>query len=487
MVAEPIIFAIYFAIYTLILISISYYGYKTSKKTSEDYFLASRTVGVVVLVFTMFATNFSAYFFLGFAGAGYTYGWGEYAMMSFGTGYMALILYLVARKAWSLGKRYNYQTPPELMGGLLRSGAVRQLYLWVMVLFTLPYVATQSFGAGELLRVVLPVPWWFGSALITAIIIGYVWAGGMRSVAWSDVLQGVLMVTSLCLATCFIVLALGGYPEASLHVYEKHPELYSRPGGLGAAGPLFTPQIWLSFMLLWAFADPMFPQLFQRYFIGKEETTIRACVVLYPLITAFLFFFPVAMGIWGRLAFPDLGVESPTIVPRLLAEYTPPWVASFVTIAGLAALMSTADSQLLVLGSMVTRDLYAVVKPGVSTDKQARFGRAVVVFLGCLAFLITILAREHIGKLQTFLVKTSFTGLAVLCPPTLAALYLRQISARSCILSIVAGETVLAGFYTGLIPGSLSLGFLWVVPVLVVTTMVLFVSMLVENFFRAKR
>ncbi|RLG69987.1 MAG: sodium:solute symporter family protein, partial [Methanobacteriota archaeon] len=462
-----------FATYILILFSISYYGYKASKKSVEDYFLAGRGVGVVVLVFTMFATNFSAYFFLGFAGAGYTYGWGEYAMMSFGTGYMALILYLVAKKAWLLGKKHNYLTPPELMGGLLRSKAVRQLYLWVMLLFTLPYVATQSFGAGELLRAVLPAPWWVGSVLITAILVGYVWAGGMRSVAWSDVVQGILMITSLCVATSFVVLALGGYPEVGLRSYANHPELYSRPGGLGAAGPLFTPQIWLSFMLLWAFADPMFPQLFQRCFIGKDRRTIRTCVVLYPLITAFLFFFPVAMGVWGRLAFPNLGVESPTIIPRLLSEYTPTWVAAFVTVAGLAALMSTADSQLLVLGSMVTRDLYKTVKPGATTEQQTRFGKSVVVFLGCLALLITILAREHISRLQTFLVKTSFTGLAVLCPPTLAALYIRGVSAKACVLSILAGETLLAGLYTGLIPETITFGFLWVVPVLAVTTTVL--------------
>ena len=125
--------------YALVTLVISLYGFKREKNTPEDYFLASRTVGPVVLFFTIVATNFSAFFFLGFAGAGYRIGYSYYGTMAFGTAFVAVAFYLVGDRAWRIGQVKGYITPPELIGKSLNSKSLEMVYLAVMVIFTLPF------------------------------------------------------------------------------------------------------------------------------------------------------------------------------------------------------------------------------------------------------------------------------------------------------------------------------------------------------------
>ena len=102
--------------YALLTLIISLYGFKREENTPEDYFLAGRRVGTLVLFFTIVATNFSAFFFLGFAGAGYRIGYSYYGMMAFGTAFVAVAFYLIGHRAWRIGRLHGYISPSELIG-----------------------------------------------------------------------------------------------------------------------------------------------------------------------------------------------------------------------------------------------------------------------------------------------------------------------------------------------------------------------------------
>ena len=108
--------------YFAFLIIIGIYAHKKTKKTAEDYFLANRTFGPIILFFTLAATNFSAFTFLGFAGKAYDSGFGQYGIMAFGTAIMAIMFYIIGRKVWKLGKEKGYITPPELIGDRFKLG-----------------------------------------------------------------------------------------------------------------------------------------------------------------------------------------------------------------------------------------------------------------------------------------------------------------------------------------------------------------------------
>ena len=114
--------------------------------------------------------------------------------------------------------------------------------------------------------------------------------------------------------------------------------------------------ICFSSMLLWLFADTMFPQIFSRFYTAKDEKTLKYLIIFYPIIVSFLFLFPVLIGVWAH----GVGIisnQNDMILPIMVYKYAPGYVYSFVMISALAALMSTAYSQLLSLSTMLSHDL----------------------------------------------------------------------------------------------------------------------------------
>lgn len=468
----------FFVGYLCVLVAIAFYARSRSRKSSEDYFVASRSIGPVVLFLSLAATNFSAFTFFGFAGASYRLGLAYYGIMAFGTGFMALSFYFIGRKVWILGKKHGYITPPELIGERFKSDALRLVFLAVMVVFTLPYLATQAIGGGIALEQLTEgeVSYELGAIIVTAVIIIYVTIGGMRGDAYTDVLQGVLMVTVMIAAVGIVSAGLGGFTEANTRLAEEFPYLISRP-----RGDFFAPQIWLSYMLLWIMCDPMFPQLFVRFYTARDERALRFSMVMYAPITMVLFLAPVLIGAWGNLTFPGLtGTQPDQILPMMIEEYAPAWVVGIVLSGAFAALMSTADSQLLVLSSMLTRDVYKRwVKKSASGLEEFVVGKVLVVGLAVLGLLIALSSVETIFETLT---KTTFTGLAVLFPTTVAALYWDRATKWGCTASILAGELTYALYYFEVLPGEWLFGFLAVIPVVAVTALVLVaVSLMTGN------
>ncbi|MBN1385165.1 MAG: sodium:solute symporter family protein [Elusimicrobia bacterium] len=451
--------------YLLITLLIGILANKFTKNTLSDYFLANRSVKWIALCFTMAATNFSAFCIFGFSGAGYSIGYAYYPNMSFGNGIAALTIYLIGFRAWQISKKYGVITPPEFIQVRFNNTFLRVVYLAVMVIFTVPYLAIQPIGGGYALNKLLGIPYFWGAALITVFIVIYVFLGGMRGVVWSDILQGTMMLTFMILVLFMISRALGGFEGANLAVFNSTPELFSRPG-LNNGFPM---KVWFSFLVLWFTAYAMLPQLFQRFFIAKDRDALQMTMILYPVITGVLFFLPVSIGVLGHTVFPDLiGKSADSIVPMMVDRFLPGWLGAVVIAGAIAALMSTADSMLLTLSSMFTRDIYEVVLKK-KQEKDIWVGKIIVIVLAGLGLLIAYKPPATILKIAS----QTITGLAVLFPVTLAAMYLRKTNPWTCIVSILAGELLLILYYFKMLP---TFGFLPIVPILVVSSLIVVVG-----------
>ncbi|MGH1364467.1 MAG: sodium:solute symporter family transporter [Calditrichia bacterium] len=467
--------------YLLVTLFLGVAAWRVSSENPEDYFLADRGVGSFVLFFTLIATNFSAFFFLGFSGAGYRIGYSYYAMMGFGTALVSLSFYFIGHKVWLFGKQNGYITPPEMIGDRLNSRPLKVVYLTVMVLFTLPYLALQPIGAGHLLSQLTggSLPYFGGAIVLSVFIVLYVFVGGMRSIAWTDVLQGILMFALMFLAVYLISQPFGGITEANVAAYHQKPELFSADGG-----GYFTPASFFSFMLLWALAVPMFPQMFMRFFMADNPRSLRISASLYPLVTTTLFICPIVIGVLGHLEFPDLaGREADTILPKMLAAFAPEWLAALVMVGALAAFMSTMDSQLLALSSMITRDIYVeFIDSEVSIEKQVKIGRILIVILAGFGLAIAYSPPATIAAIAT----QAFSGLAILFPTTFACIYWKRTTALSCIVSIIIAELLLLLIYFGSIPTNWLFGFLPVVPLtLIASLLIVIVSLLLPDNSKA--
>ncbi len=442
--------------YFLIILIIGFIARTRLKSSPETYFLADRKLGTLVLLGTMVATNFSAFTVFGTSGAGYRDGYAFFPIMGFGTGFMALTFWILGRKIWEAGRRTNAVTPPELVRVLYESPLLSFIFSLVMIIFTIPYLALQPMAAGYALEALIGMPYIYGCILVTAIILIYTLRGGLRAVAWTDLFQGVVMFLLLLASLIIVAQHHGGFIEANHKILASNPDLFSRPGGAGK----YTYGIWFSFILLWFFCDPMFPQLFQRFFSARNPDSIARTMLFYPLICTVVFFLPISVGVLGHLSFPNLvGKEADKILPMTMTLVSGDFMAALVIAAGLAALMSTMDSQLLTLSSIFTRDILPI--GGWFKGKTSLSGRIFVFFLSIAGLLLAYKPPATILQIAT----QTFTGLAVLFPTVIFGIYMKKVFPAAAILSIVCGEGIMLLFYFKLLPTGPFLPVVWVMTV----------------------
>ncbi|MBT8365534.1 MAG: sodium:solute symporter family protein [Deltaproteobacteria bacterium] len=439
--------------YFLIVLVIGFIARTRWKSTPDTYFLADRRLGTLILLGTMVATNFSAFTVFGTSGAGYRDGYAFFPIMGFGTGFMALTFWIIGRKVRQVGLEHGLVTPPELVKQLYQSPFLSLLFAVVMIIFTIPYLALQPMAAGYALEALLDLPYFYGCILVTGIILLYTLRGGLRAVAWTDLFQGLIMFILLLVSLIMVAWHHGGFVEANQKVLISNPELFSRPGGLGK----YSLGIWFSFMVLWFFCDPMFPQLFQRFFSAKNDRGIARTMLLYPLVCTVVFFMPIAVGVLGRLSFPDLvGKQADRILPMVLNLIAGDFMAALVMAAGLAALMSTMDSQLLTLSSIFTRDIASLMHK--AKKETSIIGRVFVILLSLAGLALAYKPPATILQIAT----QTFTGLAVLFPTVIFGLYFKRVFASAAVLSILCGEGTLIAFYFKWISSAAFLPVIWV-------------------------
>ncbi len=439
--------------YFLIILCIGFIARTKLKSPPETYFLADRQFGTLILLGTMVATNFSAFTVFGTSGAGYRDGYAFFPIMGFGTGFMALTFWILGRKIWELGKNHGIVTPPELVLTLYHSPTLSFIFASVMIVFTIPYLALQPMAAGYALEALIGLPYVYGCLLVTVIIVLYTLRGGLRAVAWTDMFQGLVMFLLLLASLIIVANHHGGFVEAHQKLFSSSPELFSRPGITGK----YTYGIWFSYIMLWFFCDPMFPQLFQRFFTAKNPNVIARTMLFYPFICTLVFFLPISVGVMGHLSFPDLAAkEADRILPMMLTLISGDFMAALVLAAGLAALMSTMDSQLLTMSSIFSRDILPLMgRPKTQTSIS---GRVFVIFLSIAGLLLALKPPATILQIAT----QTFTGLAVLFPTVLFGLYLKRVYSAAAILSILVGEGVMLLFYFKVLTGGAVLPVVWV-------------------------
>jgi len=441
---------------------------RKAQQNEEEFFLAGRNVSSLFLFFTLAASNFSAFTMFGFSGAGYRIGYAFYPVMGFWTGFMALSLFILGKRILLLSKERHYVTPSDYIMDRYRSGFLKKLTSLIMIVFTLPYLALQAIAGGASLMSLTGLPYLAGSLLVTVFVILYVSLGGLRSIIWTDFIQGLMMLVFAAAAFFIIIRGAGGFAESQRNVFAEVPEFFSRPGGGGAMGR----GVWFSYMILWFFGVPLSPHMFQRFIAAKDQKSLKQAVVFYPLITTFLFFLTVSIGVIGRGVIPGLPAqESDTIFPLLLGRFAGTALSTLLLTGTLAALMSTMDSQLLTMTSMISRDFRKTDAPG-----KVKRERLIVIILGAAGFLISIRPPETI---LSFINATTFNGLSVLAPMVFGGLFWKKGSASGAAASIFTGEILVVLYYLKLLPSG---PFLPVIPVVAASAVVyIFVSLLTEK------
>ena len=184
-----------------------FWGIKGAReaKTSADYFLAGRSIGLWVFVLAATATSFSGWTFVGHPGKIFTDGL-PYAFASFYALTIPFTGVLFLRRQWVLGRAFKYITPGEMYSDYYGGNAIRLLTVLVAFLFSVPYLGVQLRASGDLFNVLTDglVSVNFGMVALSVIVVIYVASGGLRSVAYVDCVQCVLLALGICIVTSFL-------------------------------------------------------------------------------------------------------------------------------------------------------------------------------------------------------------------------------------------------------------------------------------------
>ncbi|WP_017727371.1 sodium:solute symporter family protein [Halalkalibacterium ligniniphilum] len=408
---------------------IGWYSKKQMSLSTEDYYMGNRSFGTFVLFCTILGTNMSTFTMLGVAGLSYRNGIGIYALVMGGAVVgMSLFNWIFGARAWALGKKFKYVTSTEYIENRFMSPVLTTLVFIVLVMYTLPYITIGMVGAGAAFENFSDgvIPYWLGALIVSVIVGYYIWSGGMRGTALTNLAQTLIFLAFLVIAVVWIGFKQGGPQSLLEQVRSINPDLLHR-----GTQPMFTWQEMLSYIVLYSINLFAMPHLYTRFMTAKSAVVLRKTATLYPLGVLLTFIPACILGFWGVALIPGLeGAAADNIIFMITREYLPSWMFALAVVALLAIVMSSMDAQTLTVASLFTND---VMKARFKINNPLKWCRVFIVFILVASYVLCLLQPTTIFDLAVL----SFTGTASLIPVLVGAMYFRRINKQGAIASVL--------------------------------------------------
>jgi sodium/proline symporter len=394
-----------FAFYLVVILIVGFVTYRINK-SHKDFFIAGRKLNPWVVAFSERASGESAWLLLGLPGAAYAAGllefWTALGCVSGIIFYWFFIARALREETEKLGA---FTLPTFLAAGYDRGqGVIRVLATFIIVFFFIFYLSAQFNGAGKILNVTFGLPQRTGMIIGAVVIIFYTMMGGFFAVAWTDLVQGIIMIGTLVVLPVVGLLELreisaGESVLSGMKAAGGH-DLLSWTGGTSgwAAAALIISG------LSWALGYMGQPHLLTRFMSINKAENIRisrriAIAWVIPAFTGAVVVGLVGAGIYGQGAFDDIE----KIMPHLANELLPAWLAGIFVSGAIAAMMSTADSQLLVISSSIIEDFFhRTLGRDVGDAALLRASRWITIAVGITGFVIALTSDKLIFSMVSY-------------------------------------------------------------------------------------
>jgi len=391
------------AIYLLAMLAIGIY-FSKKDLSHNDFFLGGNKLPGWALAFSERATGESAYMFLGAIGFIYISGLSGVWILSGMFLGVVFSWFFLSKRFMDEQKHYHVNSLTDYIAVKFPeyAGIIRWLASTVIVLFFVCYLAAQFSGMGKTIYSLSGLNITWGTIIIAAIIIAYSCMGGFMSVVWTDTIQSFLMLLS------FIIVPIAAYMEIQDQGLSVSSSLAAMGhgadswiGGLNGfalGAMLFTN---LSWFFGWLGGQPQLSSRFMALSDEKERISGRNMALIWTLIVyvgAFLSsIFASTLYKQGTIADPEL------ILPHMVFDLLPPWVAGIIVAGILAAIMSTASSQLLVITTSISEDIiHKTLKVKISSSGLVTLSRVVAVISGIVGIIISLKSGSVIYSLVSF-------------------------------------------------------------------------------------
>ena len=444
-----------------------FWGFKgaRSAKTSTDYFLAGRSIGIWVFVLAATAISFSGWTFVGHPGKIFTDGL-PYAFASFYALTIPFTGVLFLRRQWVLGRAYNYITPGEMYSDYYGGNSIRLLTVLVALLFSVPYLGVQLRASGSLFNVLTDglVPVNVGMIALSTVVMVYVASGGLKSVAFVDCAQAILLALGITVLGGVVLHYSGGWSGFTTGLAEivssdiasgknltpdGHSMKVAIPGSIQmvSAGSKSVGGGWTGIMCMtYMFAlmgIQSSPAFSMWAFSNKTSKAFRwqQVVASSIVIGVILFSFTIFQGLGGQVLVQKgvlFDVNDSNLVPKItsLLSSSVPWLVGLLAVCALAAMQSTGAAYMSTFSAMVTRDIYAKYISPDATDKAQKFtGRLFVVLVTVAALVVAANSSQAIVMLGGLAVAYGFQ----MYPSLIGICYYKGFTRKGVVSGLVVG------------------------------------------------
>jgi len=432
-----------FAIYIVAMFTIGLYAYRRAKDPYH-YFLGGRSLGVYTSAFSASASDMSGWLLLGLPGYAYASGI-EAIWLAAGLLVGTWLNWLIIAKRLRV---YSYVadnaiTLPEYFKKRFadNSNVIQTISAFFILLFFLFYTSSGLVASGKLFESVFGLDYSLAVIIGASLIVSYTVFGGFLAVSWTDLVQGLLMLAALVIVPIMAVQQNGGISGIITGLNNKNPELLTLWHDVNGEPLTYVGIISL---LAWGLGYFGQPHILARFKAIKSESYVPAARRIAVSWSGISMIGALLVGLCG-IVFVENNysgslADNETIFIVLVNALFSPVIAGILLAAILAAIMSTADSQLLVSSSALAEDFFHnLIRKNASHDLVVKVGRLTVVVLSIIAMLIALDPDNSVLGLVSY----AWAGFGSAFGPALIfSLFWKRMNRNGALAGILVGGLV---------------------------------------------
>ncbi|WP_288947576.1 sodium/proline symporter PutP [uncultured Megasphaera sp.] len=425
-----------FAIYLLAMLLIGVY-YSRSQRHLSDYILGGRSLGPWITSMSAEASDMSGWMLMGVPGLAYSTGVSaSWIAIGIAIGTYLNWHYISQRLRNYTEIANNSLTMPDYLKNRFHDdqNLIRIISAVFILIFFLIYTSSGFVSGGKLFETVFGMDYFSALLLSAGVVVVYTFLGGFMAVCWTDFIQGCMMFLAIVLVPLVGMIVVGGPVETMTRIASDAPQLLDMVPDSSTAGI-----IGIISSLAWGVGYFGQPHILVRFMaIGnpdelKKSKHIAMTWVVISLAAAVL------VGLVGKVVLIDplTGADTEKVFLVMSQMLFSPFVTGLILSAVLAAIMSTASSQLLVTASAISKDFYhTFIRKNASDKELILVSRITVLVVSALAIILALNPNSYILTMVAY----AWAGFGAAFGPTiLLSLYWRRMTKNGALAGIIVG------------------------------------------------
>jgi solute:Na+ symporter, SSS family len=398
----------------------------------EQWTVGGRGFGAVLMYLLMAGEVYTTFSFLGASGWAYSRGGPTLYIMAYLT-LAYVISFFILPQIWEMGRKYGMQTQSDFFSKRYGNKYLAGFVCVVGIACFIPYLQLQITGLGIIVSIasfdgIGRTP---AMAVSVVLLVAFVFASGIRAVAWVSVLKDVLMVfAAVTIGIGIPYIHFGGIAPMFAALAHSRPAHLTMPGATANLGHTW----YISTVLLTSLGFYMWPHAFGAAFTAKSGDILRRNAVVMPLYTITLAFIFI-VGFTAVLVVPGLRDGDLSLL-TIVRQSFPPWFLGVIGGAGALTAMVPAAIFILTAATLFAKNLYRpIFAPAMSDDQVTKLARAMVVVLGLISLLLAIYRSATLVGLLL----TGYAGVTQFFPGVVLGLYWKRVTTPAVFAGMIAG------------------------------------------------